>query len=287
MIGRSLSSSGSDDERERGLRSPDRVPPEAAHRAQCRVPSTGLALVWLGHSSVSIELDGIRLLTDPVLRDRIAHLTRIVPPIAPTEVGAVDCVLLSHLHADHTDIPTLRALDRHGPILAPTPAAPWLVDRGLDSIRELAAGERHEVGSVSITALPAEHAGRRWPRGPEAATLGYLARGSSAVYFAGDTDLFDAMAELRGSVDVALLPVWGWGRGVGPGHLDPERAAAAAALIEPAVAIPIHWGTYALPRPLRAAGDPAAPARKFAELVQQRAPGIEVRLLSPGGRTEL
>ena len=287
MIGPPLSSSGSDDEPEPALRSPARVAREAADRAQHRAPSTGTALVWLGHATVLIDLDGVRLLTDPVLRDRIGHLRRIAPPIAPSEVGVVDCVLLSHLHADHTDIPTLRALERAGPIAAPAPAAAWLTARGLDAVQELAADQVLEVGAVSVTALPAEHDGRRWPRGPEAAPLGYLVRGSSSVYFAGDTDLFDAMAELRGSVDVALLPVWGWGRGVGQGHLDPERAAAAAALIEPAIAIPIHWGTYALPRPFRTAADPATPAREFAELVHRQAPGVDVRLLPPGGRTEL
>lgn len=246
-----------------------------------------MALVWLGHSTVLIELDGVRLLTDPVLRERIGHLSRIAPPIGPSEVGRVDCVLLSHLHADHTDVPTLRALERAGPIVAPAPAAAWLMGRGLESVHEVAADELLEVGPVSVTAVPAEHAGRRWPRGPEAAALGYVIRGSSSVYFAGDTDLFDAMAELRGSVDVALLPVWGWGRSVGRGHLDPERAAAAAALIAPAIAVPIHWGTYALPWPLRATTDPAQPAREFAQLVHRQAPGVEVRLLSPGGRTEL
>ena len=63
------------------------------------------------------------------------------------------------------------------------------------------------------------------------------------VYFAGDTDIFDGMADLA-PVDVALLPIWGWGPTMGPGHMDPARAAQAAALLQARLAIPIHWGTY-------------------------------------------
>ena len=101
------------------------------------------------------------------------------------------------------------------------------------------------------------------------------------VYFAGDTDLFDGMAEIgaRG-VDVALLPIWGWGPRLPPGHLDPQRAAQATRLLAPRVVIPIHWGTY-----LRAGmrrGDLEAPARAFAEAVARTAPSCEVVVLRPG-----
>jgi L-ascorbate metabolism protein UlaG (beta-lactamase superfamily) len=107
------------------------------------------------------------------------------------------------------------------------------------------------------------------------------------VYFAGDTDLFPGMAKLRKRVDVALLPVWGWGRGVGPGHLDPDRAARAAAIISPEIAIPIHWGTFAISRPARRPADPGWPPRRFATLVGELAPAVQVRVLEPGERTEL
>ena len=89
------------------------------------------------------------------------------------------------------------------------------------------------LSGLRITAVPATHDSRRAPFGPEAEPIGYLVSGSRSVYFAGDTDLFEAMSELRGLVDVALLPVAGWGRSLGPGHLDPERAAQAAGLIGP------------------------------------------------------
>lgn len=159
--------------------------------------------------------------------------------------------------------------------------------RGLGPITEAAIDVEVEVGPVAVTAVPAIHDGRRWPRGPAPAPIGFLIRGSRSIYFAGDTDLFDGMADLRGSVDVALIPIWGWGRGVGAGHLDPDRAAAAVALIEPAVVVPIHWGTFALPKIIRPRGHPTSPARHFERLVARAAPGVEVRVLSPGEATEL
>ena len=107
------------------------------------------------------------------------------------------------------------------------------------------------------------------------------------MYFAGDTDLFPEMADLAPSIDVALLPVWGWGPSVGPGHLDPERAAAAAALIAPGLAVPIHWGTFALPRAFRRRADPAWPAREFAALAARQAPPVQARVLVPGEQLEL
>ena len=115
--------------------------------------------------------------------------------------------------------------------------------------------------------------------------MGFVVRGSLAVYFAGDTDLFAGMSALRGTVDVALLPVWGWGPSVGEGHLDPERAAQAAAMIGPKLAIPVHWGTFALP--WARDGDSDRPAREFAKLVAEVAPGVEVRVLAPGESVEL
>lgn len=247
---------------------------------------TGLAITWLGHATVLIEIDGLRLLTDPVLRDRIGPLIRIGP--RPRLDGPVDCVLLSHLHADHTDLPSLRALDRSGPVLVPHPAQAWLTARRVEHVRDMRPGAEIRIGHVRITATVAEHDERRRPFGPRAQPVGYLIRGSSSsVYFAGDTDLFLDMAELRGSVDVGLLPVWGWGPSIGPGHLDPEGAAAAVALIGPAVVIPIHWGTFALPRPVKRLPNPARPAHDFQALTAKYAPATEVRVLSPGERTAL
>jgi L-ascorbate metabolism protein UlaG (beta-lactamase superfamily) len=131
------------------------------------------------------------------------------------------------------------------------------------------------------------HDRRRRPFGPQATPIGHLVQGSISAYFAGDTDLFDDMADLSGLVDVALLPVWGWGPGVGSGHLDPERAARAAAVIAPRIVVPIHWGTFALPWRAWRAADGRRPAREFAALTSRYAPEVDVRVLDQGQRLEI
>jgi L-ascorbate metabolism protein UlaG (beta-lactamase superfamily) len=245
-----------------------------------------VAVTWLGHASVLIELNGARLLTDPALRARIGPLVRVAPPVSTERVGRLDAVLLSHLHADHTDLPSLRRIAGVREVLAPYPAGSWLGSKGVVEVRELRPGGVASIGSLEVAAVPATHDRRRRPLGPAADPIGYVVRGSRCVYFAGDTDLDPAMAELRGSVDVALVPVSGWGRSVGPGHLDPRRAAMAVALIAPAVAIPIHWGTFALRGLARRRPDPRRPAAEFAALAARCAPRVDVRVLEPGERIE-
>jgi L-ascorbate metabolism protein UlaG (beta-lactamase superfamily) len=234
-----------------------------------------------------LEIDGVRILTDPLLRSRVGPLVRIAAPVGPPAVDPIDCVLLSHLHSDHVDLPSLRSLGHSIPIVAPHPAARWLRREGFDAVQELRPGEEVTPNGLRVIATQAVHDRRRQPFGPAAEPVGYLMRGSRSAYFAGDTDLFAGMADLRGCVDLALLPVWGWGPALGPGHLDPERAARAAAVITPAVAIPIHWGTFALGRPARRPADPGWPARRFAALTGEYAPAVSVRVLEPGERTEL
>jgi L-ascorbate metabolism protein UlaG (beta-lactamase superfamily) len=248
-------------------------------------PDAPLTVTWLGHSSTLIELEGVRLMTDPILGRRIGPLVRIAPPVPPGPVCDVDAVLISHLHADHADLGSLRRLGAH--IIAPSGSARWLARKGLRDVEELRVGEETRVGAVRISATPAQHDGRRWRDGARADTVGFVAAGSQRCYFAGDTDLYPGMSELAGSIDLALLPVWGWGSRLGPGHLDPERAATATRMIAPRVAVPIHWGTFVLRRPGKRPGDPAVPARRFSELAARVAPSVEVRVLAPGARTEL
>jgi L-ascorbate metabolism protein UlaG (beta-lactamase superfamily) len=171
-------------------------------------------------------------------------------------------------------------------VLAPRGAGRWLVKHGVGDVREIGIGEEQRVGPVRVVATPATHDARRRPLGPRAEPVGFVVRGErSSAYFAGDTDLFPAMAALAGSIDVALLPVSGWGPTLGPGHLDAARAAEAAALIAPRVAVPIHWGTLSPRRPLRRHPAPGRPPQEFAALVARQAPGVEVRVLEPGERT--
>jgi L-ascorbate metabolism protein UlaG (beta-lactamase superfamily) len=242
---------------------------------------SGDRITWLGHATVLIELAGVRLLTDPVLGRRVGPLVRVAgEAVDAAALGPIDSVLLSHLHADHADLGSLRRVG--APVMAPSGAADWLRGAGVDDVRELSPGSEADVGDVRVIATPAVHDDRRRPFGKHAQPIGFLVGG---VYFAGDTDLFDGMDDLRGTVDVALLPVWGWGPSVGEGHLDPQRAAQAVAMIGPKLAIPVHWGTFALPWARDGRSD--RPAREFADLVSEAAPGVEVRVLSPGESVEL
>jgi L-ascorbate metabolism protein UlaG (beta-lactamase superfamily) len=241
------------------------------------------ALTWLGHATVAIELGGVRLLTDPVLRDRVVHLRRQVAAPDRRATGDVDAVLLSHLHFDHLDVPSLRRLGSGVRIVAPRGSGPYLRRRGFRDVRELAPGDSLAVGGAAVTAVAAEHDGRRHPRGAFADPVGFVIEGSARIYFAGDTALFDGMAELAGRVDVALLPIWGWGPTLGPGHMDPLAAATALTLIRPAVAVPIHWGTL-FPVGLARARARALtePPRAFVREAARLAPGVRIEVLAPG-----
>ena len=218
-----------------------------------------------------------------MLRSRIVHIRRIAPPAAA--VSGIDGVLISHAHLDHLDLSTLRGLPDGVQVVAPAGAARVLRRRTGREIVEVTAGDRVEVGALGVEVVPAAHDGRRVPVGHATPAVGYVVAADSArIGFFGDTDVFDGMRDL--SIDLALLPIWGWGSRVGPGHLDPERAARAVALLEPRIVVPIHWGTFASPRVWWRA-DPAMPARAFAEAVAEQAPDVDVRVLAPGERLPL
>jgi L-ascorbate metabolism protein UlaG (beta-lactamase superfamily) len=236
------------------------------------------AVTWLGHATVVVDLDGQRIVTDPVLRRRVIHLRR--DHAAPVPQGATG-VLLSHLHYDHLDLPSLKAFARELPVVVPRGGARLL--RAFADVREIEPGESVDLGVLHVDAVEAQHDGRRHPGGASGPALGYILRGSRAVYFAGDTDLFAGMAAFA-PLDVALLPVAGWGKKLGPGHLDPDRAAAALPLLRPGVAVPIHWGTY---RAGRRDENSAAPAQAFARAAAQLAPDVRVEILPVAGTLAL
>lgn len=244
-----------------------------------------MRITWIGHSTVLIELDGVRLLTDPLLRNRVAHLRRVVPVEADAGSNA-DAVLISHLHYDHLDLPSLRRLDRSRLLVVPRGARPLVAKQGFRHVVEVEPGERVDVNGVTVEATYAEHDGNRGPLGAKASAVGFLASGSGRIYFAGDTDLFERMSDLA-PLDVAILPVAGWGPRLPPGHLDPRLAAQALALLRPRVAVPVHWGTY---RRIGLSRDPAVlrePAESFVEFAAEFAPDVDVRVVDPGGSVEV
>jgi L-ascorbate metabolism protein UlaG (beta-lactamase superfamily) len=258
-------------------------------------------LHFLGHSTVRAELGGKTVLTDPLLTVRLGPLRRVVPPLAPSAWAGVDLVVVSHLHNDHLHLASLRLLGRSTPIVVPRGAGRWLTRHGFTAVEELGPGDSLTDGGLTVTATHADHAAHRWgPRlthGPHAPAVGHLlSGGGTTVYAAGDTDLFPGMTDLGAAgIDVALLPVWGWGPSLGPGHLDPAGAAAAVQQLRPAVAVPVHWGTFAvagltsLPSPWRARMRAllTEPPRRFAAAVTAGGPATHVALTAPGSAVVL
>jgi L-ascorbate metabolism protein UlaG (beta-lactamase superfamily) len=254
---------------------------------ECAGQECQARITWLGHSTVLVELDGTRVLTDPVLRDRVAHLRRTRAADAGM-LYAIDGILVSHLHYDHLDFPSLERLGRSVPVVVPRGAGGLLRRRRFERVVEVDAGEEVRIGGLVMRATHADHEGGRGFLGTEVAALGYLIRGTHQIYFAGDTDLFEGMATLSDGLDVALVPIWGWGPSLGPGHLDPRRAAEALRLLRPRLAVPIHWGTYA---PLGFGRLQTAlladPVTEFRRHAAELAPEVEVHVLDLGGTLHL
>jgi L-ascorbate metabolism protein UlaG (beta-lactamase superfamily) len=234
-------------------------------------------VTWLGHSTLVVELDGTRFLTDPVLGRRQAHLVRrrAVPRDA---LGRIDAVLVSHIHLDHLDLASLRRVERSVPVVLPRGAGGMVRRRRFRRVLEVVEGDELEFGPVAVTVTRADHGVVRRLLRARSSALGFVLRGSRSVYFAGDTDLFDGMRDL-GPIDVALLPISGWGPRVPAGHLDPERAAEALRLVQPKLVVPVHWGTFRTPRAPEPGRD-AADA--FVEAAGRVAPEVEVRVLEIG-----
>jgi L-ascorbate metabolism protein UlaG (beta-lactamase superfamily) len=202
------------------------------------------------------------------------HLRRRVP-LDDRRLGAVDAALVSHVHFDHFDLPSLRRLGSEVTFVVPVGAGRLL--RGFANVLEVDVGDDVRVGELTVHATSAQHHGARILL-RSAPSLGFVVSGSRRVYFAGDTDLFEGMSDLAGSLDLALLPVAGWGSKVGPGHLDPVRAAQALQLLRPRMAVPIHWGTLS-PLNRRTSSDPPEAFRRHAA---ELAPDVAVRILEPG-----
>ena len=205
---------------------------------------TGLAVTWWGHAATTVEIGGTRVATDPLLSDRLLHLRRLTPSPEQHAYDA-DVVVVSHLRHDHLHLPSLRQFDAGVPILVPRGGEPLLASVGLDRVQGVVPGEVGDVAGARITVLPATHDGSRGPHskvtGP---ALGFRfdADGRSA-WFPGDTELREDMAQV-GPVDLALVPIGGWGPTLEDGHMDPVAGAEAVRLVGASTAVPVHWGTF-------------------------------------------
>jgi L-ascorbate metabolism protein UlaG (beta-lactamase superfamily) len=249
------------------------------------------AVTWLGHATVLAEIGGVRLLTDPVLTPWVGPLRNTAAsPASPAGLDDLDALLVSHVHHDHLHLPSLRTLAAGTPVIAPRGVRRIAGTAAPGPVVELTVGESTEVGPVTVRATYAAHQAGRGRHG-RVECLGFLIDGGHRIYFAGDTDMFAGMAELGHPgerLDLALLPVGGWGLTLGPGHLDPVRAALTLRLLRPRAALPIHWGTVRPPAVWRIRSHLwTSPGESFAGYAARFAPDVAVHVSAPGSRIVL
>lgn len=223
-------------------------------------PKTGLRVTWLGHSTLLIEIDGVRVLTDPVWGPRTSPVGWIgpqrwyPPPVPLAELPSIDAVLLSHDHYDHLDHPTIVAIkDWKTRFIAPLGVGAHLAYWGVpeDRIVELDWWEKTRVGTLEIACTPARHASGRHVFDMNATLwAGYALRGSKhRAYFSGDTGLFPAMKDIGerlGPFDVTMIESGAYDAAWPDWHLGPEQALEAHRLVRGRTFVPVHWGLFDL-----------------------------------------
>jgi L-ascorbate metabolism protein UlaG (beta-lactamase superfamily) len=248
-----------------------------------------LRLTWLGHSTVVIDLDGVRLVADPLLARHAGILRRRGDTPDKVAWRNADAVLLSHLHHDHAHLHSLRRLSGIPIITAPA-SATWLSSKGIDDGTGLSEGQWLAVGAdgrVRVRLVPAVHAHRPMPHRPNEAH-GHLIRSDAAtVWVAGDTELYPGMADLAdlagAPVDLAVVPVSGWAPRLSGGHMDHKEAARACDIVGARYAVPVHWGTLHVPAGRHLPrGWMDRPGFAFARDLRRHAPGCVPVVLHPG-----
>jgi L-ascorbate metabolism protein UlaG (beta-lactamase superfamily) len=244
-------------------RLPTRPLPAVSPRAAwSKAPATGLRVTWLGHSTVLIEIDGYRVLTDPVWGSRASPSRLVGPkrfqpvPIALRTLPPIDLVVVSHDHYDHLDYPTIRELAKlNVPFVTSLGVGAHLEAWGIpaDRITELDWWESHgpRGTDLSVTATPSQHFSGRGLQDRNATLWSSMVIRSSShcVFFSGDTGLTTQFATIRerlGPFDLTMLEVGGHHPSWGDIHLGPHNALRALALLGGGRFLPIHWGTFAL-----------------------------------------
>jgi len=236
---------------------PISVVPPASLQTQ---PPSGLRATWLGHSTVYLEIDDLRLLTDPIFSERASPFNSMgpkrfhPPPVALADLPKIDVVLISHDHPDHLDMDTVKYLSSKGahffvPLGVGAHFDRWGVPKG--QVTELDWWESAKAGNLTIICTPAQHySGRRgfdykatlWSSwsviGPE-----------HKVFYSGDTgysDHFQKIGNQLGPFDLSLIKIGLYGPGASwiYSHIDPEDAVRAHLAIKARRMLPVHWGTF-------------------------------------------
>jgi L-ascorbate metabolism protein UlaG (beta-lactamase superfamily) len=239
-----------------------------------------------------MHIAGVRLVTDPLLRPSVSFLRWAHEPPPRGLADRTDIVLVSHPHRDHLDLPSLAMFTAGTQFLVPVGSGPLVRRVARGPVTELAVGDTTTLDGVHVRATHAEHDGRRGAgRTPERTAgpaLGFVVSARSTIYFAGDTDLFAGMADVGPRIDLALLPVGGWGLTLPAGHLNPLRAAQALRMLGARRAIPIHWGSLRIPLLWRI--DPSrftTPGSDFEAHARKLAPEVDAFVAAPGQAIEV
>ena len=223
-------------------------------------PASGLRVTWLGHSTTLVEIDGQRVLTDPIWSDRVSPISWAgpkrwyAPPIALKDLPPIDAVVVSHDHYDHLDYGTMVALkDMNVAFVVPLGVGAHLEYRGVPAakITELDWWESKKVGALEITATPSRHASGRVLFDMNAKLwAGYALVGPKhRVYYSGDTGLFPAMKEIGsrlGPFDLTMIEVGQYHRAWPDWHIGPEQAVEGHQWTNGKVFLPVHWGLFTL-----------------------------------------
>lgn len=236
------------------------LPVERPHETWLHQVNTGLRVTWLGHSTVLLEIDGVRLLTDPVFGERVSPFSFIGPkrfhpvPAGLAELPPLDVVLLSHDHYDHLCAETMRTLAKIDvPIVTSLGVGARLERLGVapERITELDWGESAEVRGLRLTATPAQHFSGRGTtdRNHTLWSSWVLQTNRHKLFFSGDTGLTDEFAEIGkayGPFDLVMLEIGAFDERWGDIHLGPHNALRAHAMLGGKTLLPVHWGTFNL-----------------------------------------
>lgn len=224
-------------------------------------PESGLRITWIGHSSLLIEIDGKRILTDPVWGERVSFSSFIGPkrfflaPLSIRELPPLDAIIISHDHYDHLDKDTIKCFkDTTIPFFCSLGVGAYLQRWGIEAnyIHELDWGDSVMIGNDTVvTAAPARHfSGRGITGRDETLWSSFVIKGSRHnIYFGADSGWSPAFEEIGnqfGPFDLTILEIGAYGKYWADIHMGPDHASDAHLALKGKVMMPVHWGTFNL-----------------------------------------